>query len=149
MLRIQVRYIQLKNSVERSLGKISEEESPQKRAHKHKGKVRVVNTTTLFLGQLWRCLVCQISVHIHKVLAYKVLVILNMFIKAHKGFPVGSVVKNPPASKGATGDVGLIPGLGRFPGGGNGNPLWYSCLENPMDRGAWWATVHRVLKNWA
>ena len=82
-------------------------------------------------------------------LACKVLVILNMFIKARKGFPVGSVVKNPPASKGATGDAGLIPGLGRFPGGGNGNPLWYSCLENPMDRGAWWATVHRVLKNWA
>ena len=47
-------------------------------------------------------------------LAYKVLVILNMFIKARKGFPVGSVVKNPPASKGATGDAGLIPGLGRF-----------------------------------
>ena len=49
MLRIQVRYIQLKNSVERSLGKISEEESPQKRAHKHKGKVRVVNTTHFVL----------------------------------------------------------------------------------------------------
>ena len=63
MLRTQVRYIQLKNSAERSLGKISEEKSPQKRAHKHKGKVRVVHTTTLFLGQLWRCLVCQISVH--------------------------------------------------------------------------------------
>jgi len=40
------------------------------------------------------------------------------------------------------GDLGLIPGLGRSPGGGNGNPLQYSCLENPMDRGAWWAPVH-------
>ena len=44
-------------------------------------------------------------------------------------------------------DVGSIPGLGRFPGGGHGNPLQYSCLENPMDRGAWWATVHGVAKS--
>ena len=44
--------------------------------------------------------------------------------------------------------LGLIPGLGRFPGEGNGNPLQYSCLENPMDGGAWWATVHRVTKSW-
>ena len=43
-------------------------------------------------------------------------------------------------------DVGLIPGLGRYPGGGNGNPLQYSCLENPMDHRAWWATVHSVSK---
>ena len=42
----------------------------------------------------------------------------------------------------------LIPGLGRSPGGGNGNPLQYSCLENPMDRGAWWATVHEVTRSW-
>ena len=46
-------------------------------------------------------------------------------------------------------DVGLIPGLGRSPGGGHCNSLQYSCLENPMDRGAWWATVHRVTKSWA
>ena len=45
------------------------------------------------------------------------------------------------------GDPGLIPGLGRFPGGGHGNPLWYFCLENPMDRGAWQATVHGVTKS--
>ena len=44
------------------------------------------------------------------------------------------------------GDLGLIPGLGRSPGEGNGNPLQYSCLENPMDRGAWWATVHGVAR---
>ena len=48
----------------------------------------------------------------------------------------------------AEGDAGLIPGWGRSPGGGHGNPLQYSCLENPMDRGAWWATVHGVLKSW-
>ena len=52
-------------------------------------------------------------------------------------------MKNPPAN---AGDMDSIPGLGRFPGGGNGNPLQYSCLKNPMDRGAWWATVHRVTK---
>ena len=47
-----------------------------------------------------------------------------------------------------TGDLGLIPGSGRSPGEGNGNPLQYSCLENPMDGGAWWATVHGVAKSW-
>ena len=52
------------------------------------------------------------------------------------------VVKNLPANAGDMRDVGLIPGLGRSPGVGNGNPLQYSCLENPMDRGAWWSTVH-------
>ena len=54
------------------------------------------------------------------------------------------VVKNSPAN---AGDVGLIPGLGRCPGGGRGNPLQYSCLVNPVDRGAWWAIVHRVAKS--
>ena len=56
------------------------------------------------------------------------------------------VVKNPPASTGDIRDMGSIPGLGRSPGEGNGTPLQYSCLENPMDRGAWWATVHGVAK---
>ena len=60
------------------------------------------------------------------------------------GFPRGSVVKNPPAK---TGDAGSIPGLGGSPGEGNGNPLQYSCLGNPKDRGAWWATVHRITKS--
>ena len=64
------------------------------------------------------------------------------------GFPGGPVVKNPPANAGAEGDLGLIPGCGRSPGGGNGNPLQYSCLENPMGRGAWWATVHGVAESW-
>ena len=57
------------------------------------------------------------------------------------------MVKNPPANAGATGDMGSIPGSRRSPGGGHGNPLQYSCLENPMDRGAWWATVHRAAKS--
>ena len=54
------------------------------------------------------------------------------------------VVKNPPANAGDIRDSGLIPGLGRSPGGGNGNPFQYSYLGNSMDRGAWWATVHGV-----
>ena len=52
------------------------------------------------------------------------------------------MVKNLPANAGDAGDTGLIPGSGRSPGGGNGSPLQYSSLENPMDREAWWATVH-------
>ena len=56
------------------------------------------------------------------------------------------VVKHLPPDAGDAGDEGLIPGSGRSPGGGNGNPLQYSCLENPTDRGPWWATVHRVTK---
>ena len=55
-------------------------------------------------------------------------------------------VRNPPADAGDVRDTGSIPGLGRFPGGGNGNPLQYPCLENPMDRGAWRATVHGIAK---
>ena len=62
------------------------------------------------------------------------------------GFPGGSVVKNLPATAGNTGDTGSIHGSGRSPGGGNGDPLQDSCLGNPMDRGAWWATVHGVAK---
>ena len=57
------------------------------------------------------------------------------------------MVKNLLASAGATGDMGLIPGFGRSPGGENGNPFQYSCLENPMDRGALQATVHEVAKS--
>ena len=60
------------------------------------------------------------------------------------GFPGGSEVK---ASACNAGDLGSIPGSGRCPGEGNGNPLQYSCLENPMDGGAWWATVHGVTKS--
>ena len=57
------------------------------------------------------------------------------------------VVKNPPANSGDTRDVGLIPGSGRSPGGGIGNPLQYSCLENAMERRAWQAAVHKVTRS--
>ena len=60
-------------------------------------------------------------------------------------FPDGSVVKNSPVN---AGDPGSVPGLGKSPGEGNGKPLQYSWVENSMDRGAWWATVHGVAKSW-
>ena len=63
------------------------------------------------------------------------------------GFPGSSVVKNPLANAGTAEAVGSIPGSGRSPGGRHGNPLQYSCLENPMDREAWWAAVHGVAKS--
>ena len=62
------------------------------------------------------------------------------------GFPDGSVGKESACHAGDTGNMGSIPGLGRSPGAGNGNPLQYSCLKNPMDRGAW-ATLQRATKN--
>ena len=62
-------------------------------------------------------------------------------------FPGGAVVKTPPANAGDARDTGLIPKSGRSPGIGNGNPLQYSCLENFMDRGTWWPTVHGVTKS--
>ena len=64
------------------------------------------------------------------------------------GLPQWPSGKRTHLNAGATGDPGSIPGLGRSPGEGYGNPLQYSCLENPMDRGVWWATVHRVTKSW-
>ena len=63
-------------------------------------------------------------------------------------FPGGSVVKNLPANPGDSGDAGSVPGSGRSRGVGNGNPLQYSRLENPMDRGDWQAAVHGVAKSW-
>ena len=62
-----------------------------------------------------------------------------------RGFPAGSDSKESACN---AGDLGLIPGLGRSPGGGHGNPRQYYCLENPMDRGAWEARVHGVAKSW-
>ena len=69
---------------------------------------------------------------------------LILYYCIFKGFPGGSEVKASPSN---AGDLGSIPGLGRFPGGSHGNPLQYSYLENPMDWGAWWATVHRAVKS--
>ena len=66
-----------------------------------------------------------------------------VFASMYQGFLGDSVVKNLPAN---AGDTGSLPGSGRSPGGGNGNPFQYSCLENPMDRGACWVTVHGIAK---
>ena len=76
--------------------------------------------------------VCAVSIHIYICIM---------------GHPWWLTSEESPCNAGATGDMALIPGLGRSPGGGNSNPLQYSCLENPVDRGAWWATVHRVAKS--
>ena len=69
-------------------------------------------------------------------------------IQDHRASRVAQVVKNLPANSEDARDMGLIPESGRFPGEGNGNPLQYSCLENPTERGAWWATVYGVPKSW-
>ena len=58
------------------------------------------------------------------------------------------MVKKMPAKAGDTRETGSVPGSRRFPGGGYGNPLQYSCLENSMDRRTWWATVHKITKSW-
>ena len=95
----------------------------------------------------WTCISCIAGVFLtteppgkHPVVLYYCFILSII-----GGFPGGTVVKNPPANAGYT---GLIPGSGIPPGGGNGNPLQYSCLGNPMDRGAWGvATVHGVAKS--
>ena len=73
--------------------------------------------------------------------------ILVLIVRCNWALEVALVVKNLLANTGDTGDEGFIPGLGRSPGVGNGNPLQYSCLENPMDRGAWQTIVHNVAKS--
>ena len=75
---------------------------------------------------------------------------MNVLVKSvyiHGASQVALAVKNSPVNAGDMRDVGLIPGLGRSPGGGHGNPLQYSCLENPMDREAWQDTVHGIPKS--
>ena len=94
--------------------------------------------TWMFVGKVMS--VCSIS---------PTNVLLNPTVKG--GFSGGTVVKkkkNPSANAGDTRNMGSIPGLGRSPGEGNGKPLQYSYLGNPMDRGAWWATVHGVTMDW-
>ena len=92
-----------------------------------------LHTRGLFLSEHCKdaIKICMLKMHIYKIM----------------GFPSGSVVKNPPANAGTTGHVDLILVSRRSPGGGNGNPVQYSCLENPKDRGAWRAAVHWVMKN--
>ena len=92
-----------------------------------------------------RSLKCEEDMDIQHQVPYMIKPMTFSFaiISRRQGFPGGSVVKNSPAS---VGSVGSIPGPGRSPGEGNGNPLQPSCLENPMNRGAQWATVHGVAK---
>ena len=71
----------------------------------------------------------------------------NNYGRSPRASQVVLVIKNLPANARDLRDVGTIPELGRSPGEGHGNPLQYSCLENPMDRGVWWATVHGVAKS--
>ena len=68
--------------------------------------------------------------------------------EANMDLPGDTAVKNQPASAGDARNTGSIPGSGRYPGEGNGNPFQYSCLENPMDREAWQAAVHEVTESW-
>ena len=76
--------------------------------------------------------------------------VVDIWVILHKlkSFPGGAVVKNLPANAEDAREVSLIHGSGRSLGGGNSNPLQYSCLENSMDRGAWWATIHGVGNSW-
>ena len=74
--------------------------------------------------------------------------VIGWYLSIIRASNVVLVVKNPPATAGGIRDMDLIPGSGRSPGVGNGNPLQCSCLKNPMDRGAWWAAVHGVAKSW-
>ena len=70
-----------------------------------------------------------------------------MYKGIYMGLPGGSVIKNLPASAGDAGDMGSTPESGRSPGGRNGDPFQYSCLENPVDRGTLWTTVHGIAKH--
>ena len=83
----------------------------------------------------------------HKFFSCKVSPLVFFYSHPYVGFPGGIVVKNPPAKAGDARNMGLILGLGRFPGIGNGNSLQYFCLENSMNRGAWQAIVRGVRKN--
>ena len=103
----------------------------------------------------YACVLCPCHSHIWGVLRALWLYLINLWIplpckvfNTRLGFPDDSAVKNLPANVGDIGNVGLLPRSGRSPGGGNCNPLQYSCLENPMDRGVWKATVQGVVKSW-
>ena len=96
---------------------------------------------------LWESHLCRKDVgNSHEIISLVCLPLGFTFHGGHSmmfdGFLAALAVKNPPAEAGTAGRVSSIPGSGRSPGGRNGNPLQGSCLENPMDRGAWWATVH-------
>ena len=101
-------------------------------------------------GEFWTWVVVlalYLKINSWLVMDPQYLVVVWCWMIAHEAFLVAQMVKNLPAMPG---DLGLIPGSGRYPGEGNGNPnpLPYSCLENPLDRGTWWVTVHGVTKSW-
>ena len=107
----------------------------------------ITDSRDMSLGKFWELVIDREAQHaaIHGVAKSRIRLSnwteLNWYLVL--SFPGGSMVKNPPAN---AGDATLIPGSGRFPGGGNGNPLQYFCLGNPMDRGAWQTTVYGVAK---
>ena len=92
-------------------------------------------------------MVTEAKLSLRKVTEQSQLKVSNELIYIFKGFPGGTVVKNPPANAGDARDLGLIPESGRSPGEGHGKPLRYSCLENPLDIGAWKAMVHGVTQS--
>ena len=103
----------------------------------HNSKASILQSSAFFIVQLS-----------HPYMTTGKTIALTRQILVGRGFPGGTRGKEPPANAGDIRDTNLIPGSGRSPGGGHGNPPQYSCLENPMDRGACWATVHRVTQSW-
>ena len=97
------------------------------------------------MGESGTAQLCATSVHSGALGLY--IFIYKVGVLVSTGFPGGTVVKNPPAKAGDTRDTGSIPGSGRSPGVGNGNPLQYFCLGNPMDREAWRVRVHETAKS--
>ena len=89
------------------------------------------------------------EVHSTTASAYRTKAGFRSHVGVGRASQVAPVAKDPPANSGSVRDLGSIPGLGRSPGEGHGHPLQYSCLDNPKDRGAWWATVHGVTKSQA
>ena len=102
----------------------------------HNSKASILQSSAFFIVQLS-----------HPYMTTGKTIALTRQILVGRGFPGGTRGKEPPANAGDIRDTNLIPGSGRSPGGGHGNPPQYSCLENPMDRGAWWAAVHGVAKS--
>ena len=104
----------------------------------------------------WVLTLCQILLYVLKTLTHLTFIYSSIntywafaFIRHRSGTSqVVLAVKNSPANAGDIRDLGLIPELGGSPGGRNGNPLQYSSIESPVDRGPWWATVYRVAKSW-
>ena len=94
------------------------------------------------------CMYICACVYTHACMCVCVYMRICIHIYTQAGFTRGSVVKTLPANIRATGDMGWISELGKSSGGGSGNPLQYSCLGNPMDKGAWWATVHGIANSW-